>query len=62
MKHGLIVQNVLFFYLFLAEKLEEAAKTFRHLGETIIDTLKEKDIIVIVEEKEIFTKTGATLK
>lgn len=41
------------FYLFsLAEKLEEASKISRHLGETIIDTLKEKNVIVIGEEKE----------
>ncbi len=46
----------IFYLLSLAEKLEEAAKTSRHLGETIIDTLKEKDIIVIVEEKESLPK------
>lgn len=49
-------KRTIFYLLSLAEKLEEAAKTSRHLGETIIDTLKEKDIIVIVEEKESLPK------
>lgn len=45
------IKRTILYLLALSEKLEEAAKISRHLGETILNTLKEKGILEFVEKE-----------